>query len=368
MQTRPSKKDILYHKKLANRMYGRKPVTLTDTPSDAMEFKTSTQKMLALMLFTSCVISLASLPTATAAAAKQPKPKKVIGKGLSKKALTAPISYMKATSTLLTNCKQNPIGMNKGQICFFNGKNHYLKTMPATNVNPALNSVYNFRFIQNNLGLSGPTHFLITDNGHCHFTSEEVKNFKTIDQIWGTHNRVDIGKNLLKRIGYTEFAKLVVAATLIPDLSYKNWGLAGNKIVIVDADIRFNGLDLSQFFEKMSQVIWMNDDFFNGGFIFPLSVQSLQDMQALYQDMLHKPLPQLNQPSVDMSDEYYKKIITTYYQICTNVLGDLKKSVPQLSTDPKATSFDINKKFIEHMQRAAIVLRAENPATTPRPN
>lgn len=120
-------------------------------------------------------------------------------------------------------------------------------------------------------------------------------------------------------IGKNEIAKLAVALTFFNDLHRNNWGIADNKLVLIDVDAMPNT------FSAFLQTAVFNANHFMNKYVGHLTSTHLQEMIAIYKSMKFKPLPVVHE-SVDMQKELYHKLLSAYIEACEYALARVKLS------------------------------------------
>lgn len=160
--------------------------------------------------------------------------------------------------------------------------------------------------------------------------------------------------NIAKKIGEHGISKLAVAMTFYDDLHENNWGYDKDGLVLIDVDTMPQSV--SAFFDS---AILNTRLFLNWISRITLTVNNIKDMKAIYESMLHKPMPVINHVTT-LSPEMIETVIKAYIEACNYALqrinhkmGQLKHQIPSIAvTNILIDGFrEVSMKYDKHYAR-----------------
>lgn len=285
-------------------------------------------------------------------------------------------------TTLLSDCQKKSNGVSAGKVCLIKDKKHLLKACGnelgiTDKYSNTLLGMHNLFFIKENMGVNIPNVRLVYEkNGQYissdgqavkaenYLASEFVEGFTSFKDISSRHTRMmrkshhlrkvdlndaiiqaGIREKIVGQMGEVGLAKLAVAGTFIQDLVMNdgNWGVANNKLVIIDADHSPQSLE-EYLMEAAKMPVNINLDF---------SIQTLEHMISTYNQMLHK-MPIAFHPKVDFTLENYRFLMGQYLIACNKTLDQIKTTQPGLPRDKpskeinQALSDALRKQLLEY--------------------
>ncbi|WP_148326083.1 hypothetical protein [Aquicella lusitana] len=266
---------------------------------------------------------------------------------------------IKNISGHVTNCHSKHIGISAGKVCLINGIKHVMKAIANnhTNLEYAHNGLiclYYNKFVRNNLEIKMPIiSIAYQKNGVCkarnrliglstikadYYTiSKWDDDFKPADTIISK----DIGKKnnrkrITDKIGEDGLVKIIVASTFFYDMieNLNNWGFDSHGLMIVDADLPY--ILFSDDYNSPEEAYYSGADVMLGkiekNFGITLSLRDVMEMKSNYLRMAEMEPPQLHR-KVNLSANFYRKLIDSYSQVCDDVIQEINIKNPALLPD-----------------------------------
>jgi hypothetical protein len=276
-------------------------------------------------------------------------------------------------TTELENCRSTNdwLEVNYKKICSFHNDEYYLKQ--ATD--HSLKEAFAREFAINNLGIMAPvTEWMYEKNGQMpgyfdipftvekYIASKRIQNYVSASTLRPSLFRVFIPiksqyyttvlrATLSKIIGENEIAKLIAAGTFFSDLHMNNWGIANNKLVLIDVDTMPTTLT-----EFMNNAIWSTRFY-----LLPLgeiTLENVKEMINIYENMKLKSLPKIHS-SVDMSEQLYNTLLSAYIEACQYAIERIKQAEDGSSALIEGLR-QVSNKYDPSFERA---LKSSNPIT-----
>src|SRR3990167_9659322 len=212
------------------------------------------------------------------------------------------------------NCRRNPLGVSKGEICNIGGKTHYVKLFKPIKSwkNHHLSyQEFNHRLIESIIGIKTAVVSFFTENTLMYIASEHVNDIKFIQG--------QDGFNILEQ---SDIAKWAAASTFIYDLHTNNVGYTKEGIVALDLDGHDRPLTNNLLINMMNAAhsIYIHTPW--------LSLDNLKQMKQIYREMQNKPLPEYHD-YFHLTEEMYKDMLNAFITICDNVIADLEPTLPE---------------------------------------
>jgi hypothetical protein len=233
------------------------------------------------------------------------------------------------------------VGMNKGMEAQWSGIRHYLKL--ETPDHQRLLELYNIRFVRENLGAFVPNAQFVTFENKLYLAKDEVFGY-TGAAVFKGMSKPRFRKRIEANLGgEANVARLLVCGTLISDLTLENWGFSNLRkgLVLIDVDGGKN-LDGSSKQPK-AQIEYLE---LARNFIMHdpsrlyLSLQNIQGMKKIYEEMLMKPVPVVD-PAVDMSQEFYHQLIQGYLDVCNFAIARIHREFPNVDPAEVNDAFNL---------------------------
>ena len=258
-------------------------------------------------------------------------------------------------SSQLQNCQSKSRGVSAGKVCFINGKEHWLKVCKGkikdqNRYSNIMLGIYNLAFIEENIGVQTPNVTLIHERngtyrcsanklhtGEYYLASEFVEDFLSFESILDTCSRHAlksmskdnpiskeelVHSTIIQKIGERGLAQVAVVGTFIQDVvgNPGNWGVAKNKLVIIDADHSPESVE-DHLIEAVKMPRNINMHF---------SIKTIKHMESIYKSMRRKSPVHIH-PTVNFPIEEYHDLIGQYITACRNAIKILNNIYPALS-------------------------------------
>lgn len=153
--------------------------------------------------------------------------------------------------------------------------------------------------------------------------------------------------DVAKKIGEHGISQLAVAMTFFNDLHLNNWGYDSDGLVLIDLDTMPR--TVAEFFDT---AIYNTRFYLTWVSGISLSVNNVKDMITIYESMLDKPIPVINE-KVELSPEIIKIVIRAYIEACRYTLQRISDEKP-IRIRYGVPSIDVNRLLIDGFREVSL--------------